>query len=63
MSAAEADCCGKSSRIPAVKAELKYSTEGGQDSVLRRVLRVGLTVGQCPLIVLYLSYTRPELVL
>ena len=39
------------------------STEGGQDSVLRRVLRVGLTVGQCPVVVLYLSYTCPILVL
>ena len=42
---------------------LQKRTRGGQDSVLRRVLRVGLTVGQCPVLVLYLSYTRPILVL
>ena len=41
----------------------EYDAEGGQDSVLRCVLRVGLTVGQCPVVVLYLSYTCPILVL
>ena len=30
----------------------KRVPEGGQDSALRRVLRTGLTVGQCPVVVL-----------
>ena len=44
-------------------AAVELAPEGGQDSVLRRVLRAGLTVGQCPVVVLYVSYNCPRLVL
>ena len=44
-------------RMKPALMQLRYymaiiETEGGQDNVLRRVLRAGLIVGQCPVVVL-----------